>query len=92
VSITGNTVSNAQIIAIDAGGTNGLVQNNDIRTSLTAIRFPGGSSGNTVQNNTINDTCGAFGSNPAAGTNSILDNTIANAINLTIVNTTGLCP
>ena len=91
VSITGNTVSNAQIIAIDAGGTNGLVQNNDIRTSQTAVRFPGGSS-NTVQNNTINDTCAAFGSNPAAGTNSILNNTIANAINLTIVNSTGLCP
>jgi hypothetical protein len=92
VSVTNNKVSDASMIAIDVGGTNGLVQGNDIRTSLTAIRLPGGSAGNTIQNNTINDTCAAFGANPAAGTNNILNNGVFNALNQAIVNTTGLCP
>jgi Right handed beta helix region len=91
VTITNNTISDAQLIGIDAGGTNGLVQGNDIRSTQTAIRFPGGSS-NTVQNNTINDACAAYGSNPAAGTNTLLGNTVANVINLSLVNSTGLCP
>ena len=92
VSMTGNEISDAQFMAIYAGGTNGLVQGNDIRTSQTAIRLPGGSAGNTIQNNTINDTCAAFGFNPAAGANTFLNNTVANAINLNLVNTTALCP
>ena len=92
VSITGNDISDAQFMAIFAGGTNGLIQGNDIRTSQTAIRLPAGSAGNTIQNNTINDTCAAFGLNPAAGANTIGTNTITNATNLTLVNTTALCP
>jgi hypothetical protein len=36
VSMTGNEISDAQFMAIYAGGTNGLVQGNDIRTSQTA--------------------------------------------------------
>ena len=92
VSVTNNKVSDASMIAIDAGGANGLVQGNDIRTSLTAIRLPGGAAGNTIQNNSINDTCAAFGANPAAGANNILNNGVFNAINQAIVNTTGLCP
>ena len=92
VSVTGNKVSDASLIGIDEGGLNGLVQGNDIRTTQTAIRIPGSSAGNTIQNNNINDTCAAFGANPAAGVNNILNNTVFNAINLAIVNTTGLCP
>ncbi len=92
VSITGNDISDTQFMAIYAGGTNGLIQGNDIRSSQTAIRLPGGSAGNTIQNNTINDTCAAFGSNPAAGANTIGTNTVTNATNLTLVNTTALCP
>jgi hypothetical protein len=92
VAITGNTIYNAPIIGIDVGQTNGLVQGNDIRNTLTAIRLPGSAAGNTIQNNTINDACTAFGSNPAAGVNTIGTNTIANALNVAIVNTTALCP
>ncbi len=92
ISVTGNNISDAALIAIDAGGINGLVQGNDIRTSQTAIRLPGASAGNTILNNRINDTCTAFGSNPAAGVNTILTNTISSALNVAIVNTTGLCP
>jgi hypothetical protein len=91
VSITGNEVSDS-FVGIDAGGNNGLVQGNDIRTSVTAIRFPGGSTGNTVQNNTINDVCAAFGSNPAAGANAIGNNNVMNAANVTFVSTTPACP
>ncbi len=91
VSITNNTVSNSSDIAIDAGGTNGLVQGNDIRSTPTAIRFPLGAS-NTVQNNMINDACTAYGYNPLAGANSLLGDTIVNVQNLSITNTTGLCP
>jgi hypothetical protein len=92
VSMTGNEISDAPIVAIDAGGANGLVQGNDIRTTPVAIRFPGGAAGNTVQNNTINDACAVFSSNPTAGANTILNNTIANAANLTLVTTTPVCP
>jgi Periplasmic copper-binding protein (NosD) len=92
VSVTNNKISDAQLIGIDAGGTNGLIQGNDIRTAQTAIRIPGGSAGNIIQNNTINDACAAIGSNPAAGANTILTNSVSNAINLTLVNSTGLCP
>lgn len=92
VSVTGNNVSNAGLIGIDVGGINGLVQGNDIYSTLTAIRLPAGAAGNTIQNNKINDACAAFGSNPAAGTNNILTNSIFNAQNLAIVNTTALCP
>jgi len=92
VSITNNKVSDAEVIGIDVGQTNGLVQGNDIRTSRTAIRIPGAAAGNIIQNNLINDACAAFGSNPAAGANTPLSNTISNVLNLAIVNTTALCP
>jgi hypothetical protein len=92
VSVTGNTVYNAFYIGIDVGETNGIIQGNDIRNTQTAIRLPGSAAGNTIQNNTINDTCAAFGSNPAAGVNTIGTNNISNALNVAIVNTTGLCP
>lgn len=92
VSITGNDVSDAQIIGINVGQTNGVVQSNDIRSTQTAIRLPGAAAGNTIQGNTINDACAAFGSSPAAGVNTLLNNTISNALNLAIVNTTALCP
>jgi parallel beta-helix repeat protein len=92
VSVTGNKISDAAFIGIDVGSLNGLVQNNDIRTTQTAIRIPGSSAGNTIQGNNINDTCAAFGANPAAGTNNLLNNTVFNAQNLAIVNTTALCP
>lgn len=92
VSITGNDISGASLIAIEVSGTNGLVQGNDIRSSLTAIRFAGAAASNTVQNNTINDACAAFSSNPTAGTNALLNNKVFNASNLAIVNSTALCP
>ena len=92
VSVTGNTIYNAFYIGIDVGETNGLIQGNDIRNTQTAIRIPGSSAGNTIQNNNINDACAALGSNPAAGVNTIGTNTIANAQNVTLVNTTALCP
>jgi nitrous oxidase accessory protein len=92
VSITGNDVSDAQIIGIDVGETNGLVQNNTIRSTQTAIRVPGAAAGNTIQGNTIVDACAAVGSNPAAGVNIFANNTYSNALNLAIVNTTGFCP
>ena len=92
VTVTNNEISGAQFIGVDAGGTNGLVQGNDIRSTQTAIRFPAGSTGNIVQNNQINDACAAYGYNPAAGTNTLLGNTVANAINLSLVNTTAFCP
>jgi hypothetical protein len=78
VSMTNNNIYGAKLVGIDAGGTNGVVQGNDIRSSLTAIRLPGGAAGNTIQNNLIVDACTAFGSNPAAGVNTILNNTISN--------------
>ena len=92
VSITNNKVSDAEVIGIDVGQTNGLVQGNDIRTSRTAIRIPGAAAGNIIQNNLINDACAAIGSNPAAGANTLLGNTISNVLNLSLVNTTALCP
>lgn len=92
VSVTGNTIYNAFYIGIDVGETNGLIQGNDIRNTMTAIRIPGSSAGNTIQNNNINDACAASGSNPAAGVNTIGTNTIANAQNVALVNTTALCP
>jgi hypothetical protein len=92
VSINNNNITNASIIGIDVGETNGYVQGNDIRTAQTAIRIPGAAAGNTIQNNRINDVCAAFGSNPTAGANNILSNTIFNATNLSITNATGFCP
>lgn len=92
VSATGNDISGASLIGIEVSGTNGVFQGNDIRSSLTAIRFAGSAAGNTIQNNTINDACAAFGSHPAAGTNTLLNNKVFNATNLAIVNTTALCP
>jgi hypothetical protein len=91
VSVTNNTISNAPLIGIDAGATNGVVQGNHIRSTMTAIRFPAGAS-NLVQNNVINDACAAYGSNPAAGTTTLTGNTIFNAVNVSLVNTTALCP
>lgn len=92
ISITGNDISGASLIAIEAGETSGLIQGNDIRTSLTAIRFSSVAAGNTIQNNTINDACAAFSSHPTAGPNTLLNNKVFNALNLTIVSTTALCP
>lgn len=91
VSLTNNTISNAQLIGIYAGATNGVVQGNHIRSTMTAIRFPGGAS-NVVENNVINDACAAYGSNPAAGATTLTGNTIFNVINVSLVNTTALCP
>ena len=56
VSVTNNDVSNASLIAIDLGGTNGVLQGNDIRDSLTAIRIPGSSAGNLIQKQTGSTT------------------------------------
>ena len=92
VSITGNDIFGASLIGIEVSGTNGLVQGNDIRSSLTAIRFASAAASNTVQNNTINDACAALSSNPSTGTNTILNNKAFNALNLALVNTTALCP
>ena len=92
VSITGNDISGASLIGIEVSGTGGLVQGNDIRSSLTAIRFAGAAAGNTIQTNTINDACAAFSSNPTAGTNTLLNNKVFNALNLALVNSTALCP
>ena len=93
VSVTGNDVSGASVVGLDVNRPNGLVQGNNIRTSLNAIRLGGFASGNTIQNNTINDAaCAAFSSNPAAGANTLLNNKIFNALNLAIVSTTATCP
>lgn len=92
VSIIGNDVFGASVVGIDVGEANGLVQGNNIRSSQTAIRLPLAASGNTIRNNTINDACAAFSSNPAAGANTLLNNKVFNALNLTVVNTTALCP
>lgn len=92
VSITDNDVSRASLIGIALAEENGLVQGNDIQTSLTAIRLSAAAIGNTIQNNTINDACAAFGVNPAAGTNTLLNNKVFNTLNQTVVNTTALCP
>jgi hypothetical protein len=92
VSVTNNKISFSSLIGIYAGGTAGVVQGNDIRTSSTGIRLPGGSSGNTIQGNLINDACTAFSFNPAAGVNSFLSNTLANVLHQSIVNATALCP
>ena len=93
LSITGNDVSGASVVGIEVNKPNGLVQGNDIRTSLNAIRLGGFANGNTIQNNTINDAaCAAFSSNPTAGANTLLNNKVFNALNLAIVNTTALCP
>lgn len=92
VSVTGNDIFGASLVAIEAGGAGGLIQGNDIRTSLTAIRFSSVAAGNTIQNNTINDACAAFSSHPSAGANTLLNNKVFNAKNLAIVNTTALCP
>ena len=92
VSITGNKIWGAQFIGIDVGETNGVVQNNDIRSSQTAIRIPGAAAGNTIQGNSINDACAAFGSSTSAGVNTIGTNIISNTQNVAIVNTTALCP
>lgn len=89
-SLTNNTISNAPLIGIYAGG-NGVVQGNHIRSSMTAIRFPAEAS-NLVENNVINDACAAYGSDPAAGTTTLTGNTIFNALNISLVNTTNLCP
>jgi hypothetical protein len=59
---------------------------------LTAIRLSESASGNTIYNNVINDVCAAIGYNPLAGVNSVLTNTISNAMNLSVTNTTALCP
>ena len=91
VSLTNNTISNAPLVGIFAGATNGLVQGNHIRSSMTAIRFPAGAS-NLVENNVINDACAAYGSDPTAGTTTLTGNTIFNAVNVSLVNTTALCP
>ena len=91
VSLTNNTISNAPLIGIDAGATNGLIQGNHIRSTMTAIRFPGGAS-NLVENNVINDACAAYGSNPAAGTTTFTGNAVFNVVNVSLVNTTALCP
>lgn len=91
VSLTNNTISNAALIGIDVSATNGLIQGNHIRSTMTAIRFPPGSS-NVVQNNVINDACAAYGYDPTAGAISLLGNTIFNAVNVSLVNTTQLCP
>jgi hypothetical protein len=90
--VTNNDVSNSSLIGIDLGETNGVLQGSDIRDSLTGVRIPGSSAGNLIQNNRINDVCTAFGYNPAAGSNTLGTNTIFNATNLSIVNSTGLCP
>ena len=91
VSLTNNTISNAALIGIDVSATSGLIQGNHIRSTMTAIRFPPGSS-DVVQNNVINDACAAYGYDPSAGTISLLGNTIFNAVNVSLVNTTQLCP
>ena len=91
VSLTNNTISYAPLIGINAAATNGLIQGNHIRNTMTAIRFPAGAS-NLVQNNVINDACAAYGFDPAAGSTSLLGNTIFNAVNVSLVNTTSLCP
>lgn len=91
VSITNNTISNAPLIGIYASATNGLIQGNHIRSTMTAIRFPAGAS-NLVQNNVINDACAAYGFDSAAGSTSFLGNTIFNAVNVSLVNATALCP
>lgn len=91
VTLTNNTVSNAPLIGIYAAATNGVVQGNHIRSTMTAIRFPAGAS-NLVQNNLINDACAAYGSDPSAGTTTLLSNSIFNAVNVSLVNTTQLCP
>lgn len=92
VSVTGNDISNASLIGIVVGETNGLVQGNAINVTQTAIRLPAVAANNVFQNNKINDACAAFGVNPAAGANSILTNTTFNVMNLTLANTTALCP
>jgi hypothetical protein len=91
VSVTNNTISNAPLIGIVAGAIGGVVQGNRIRSTMTAIRFPAAAS-NLVQNNVINDACAAYGSDPAAGTSTLLGNTISNVANVSLVNTTQLCP
>ena len=91
VSLTNNTISNASLIGIVASATNGLIQGNHIRSSMTAIRFPAGAS-NLVENNVINDACAAYGYDPTAGTTTLTGNTIFNAVNVSLVNTTQLCP
>jgi hypothetical protein len=90
-SLTNNSISNAPLIGIFASGTNGLVQGNHIRSTMTAIRFPAGAI-NLVENNVINDACAAYGFDPAAGTTTLNGNTIFNAVNVSLVNTTQLCP
>lgn len=91
VSLTNNTISNASFLGIYAGATNGVVQGNHIKSAMTAIFFPAGAS-NLVENNVINDACAAYGSDPAAGTTTLTGNTIFNATNLSLTNTTALCP
>ena len=91
VSLASNTISSAPLIGIYASATSGVVQGNHIRSTMTAIRFPAGAT-NLVENNVINDACAAYGSDPAAGTTTLTGNTIFNALNVSIVNTTGLCP
>lgn len=90
-ALTNNTISNAPLVGIFAGAANGVVQGNHIRSTMTAIRFPAGAS-NLVQNNVINGACAAYGYDPTAGTISLLGNTIFNAVNVSLVNTTQLCP
>ncbi len=92
VSVINNDVANATFVGIEVDEINGLIQGNDIYSSLTAIRLSESASGNTIYNNVINDVCAAIGYNPLAGVNSVLTNTISNAMNLSVTNTTALCP
>jgi hypothetical protein len=87
-AITNNTISNAPLIGIFASATNGVVQGNHIKSSMTAIRFRAGAS-DQVDNNEINDACVAYGSDPAAGVTMLVGNTVFNAVNVSHVNTTG---
>jgi len=45
VSITGNDISGASLIGVEVSGTGGLIQGNDVRSSLTAVRLAGSASG-----------------------------------------------
>ena len=92
VSITGNTITDANFIAIQVAETNGTIQGNDIRNSRTAIRLPDSVSGNAITGNRITGTCAALVSNPTVGFNLTSPNTISSALNLALTNTTGLCP
>ena len=90
-ALTNNTISNAPLVGIFGGAINGVIQGNHIRSTMTAIRFPAGES-NLVENNVINDACAAYGSDPAAGTTTFTGNTVFNVVNVSLVNTTSLCP